>query len=734
MPTVTYDWTNIEDSFFVNNLLTPGNQTLPAIASVSGGSRYFTAWSEPDGFVEGRMIENDGDPTGDEFRVNSTTTNVQTDPSIVQLTGGNIIVTYTDFSVDPGGDLLARVLSSGGTLGTELIISNAGADDSDSDVAALADGGFVVTWTRDFGTDLDVRAAIFNADGSVRNSLVIIDSAADSASHTQVAGLANGNFVVVYEKEPSAGGDSEVWFQVLSSTGASVVAATLIDTFGSINEDIQVVALADGGFAVAYTDNGWTIDQTEITLRFYNSNGTARTGYIRVNSATTAVQENPSLTTLSNGYVVVSWSDGDALYYQAYTPTGVAVGTNFFAQGSVVEAEIAGLTGGLLANVRESTFSDGSGNSIRSQIDELTRTTTGDGTSENLVGDGLRDVMIGGGGNDTMIGGDNSDTYEVAEAGDVVFELANQGTDEVFAYANFTLPDNVENLFMNYGSQTYGYGNGLGNTIIGNSQANVIEGRGGADIIDGGLGGDHLDGGSGNDTITGGEGTDVLLGGTGTDTMIGGVGSDIYEVDNIGDSVVELAGQGTADNVFAYVNYTLPTNTENLLMNYGLQTHGYGNAGDNIIVGNDQANVIEGRAGYDTINGGGGSDLFIVNPGFGVDVINDFVAGAGTPDAVLFSQLLFSNFAQVMANSAQVGADTWIGDGSGNTVVLVGVQRTSLHADDFGFFAPPAQAPLDPKANLAQVATDMWMSDHNDGATPTVDTAWRIHLSDIALV
>jgi hypothetical protein len=68
-----------------------------------------------------------------------------------------------------------------------------------------------------------------------------------------------------------------------------------------------------------------------------------------------------------------------------------------------------------------------------------------------------------------------------------------------------------------------------------------------------------------------------------------------------------------------------------------------------------------------------------------VDVITDFQAGAGSQDAVLFSSALFTSFSQVMANSAQVGADTWIGDGLGNTVVLTGVQQSALHPDDFGF-------------------------------------------------
>ena len=95
--------------------------------------------------------------------------------------------------------------------------------------------------------------------------------------------------------------------------------------------------------------------------------------------------------------------------------------------------------------------------------------------------------------------------------------------------------------------------------------------------------------------------------------------------------------------------------------------------------------VLEGKGGYDTLTGGAGSDLFVVNPNWGVDVITDFTAGAGTQDAVIFSRSIFSSYAQVIANARQVGADTWIGDGALNTVVLQNVTLGSLHQDDFGF-------------------------------------------------
>lgn len=189
----------------------------------------------------------------------------------------------------------------------------------------------------------------------------------------------------------------------------------------------------------------------------------------------------------------------------------------------------------------------------------------------------------------------------------------------------------------------------------------------------------------GSDPSRTGSTTDVLLGGPGADRMLGGEGNDLYEVTEAGDLVIEAPGQGI-DTVFAYVNYQLPDHVEVLSMAFGTQVYGVGNAGDNTILGNAQANVIQGGAGYDVLVGGAGADLFVVHPGFGVDYITDFAPSGAGHDAIAFSSRLFASYAAVMANAAQVGADTWIGDGQGNTVVLAGVSLASLQAEDFGFF------------------------------------------------
>jgi serralysin len=120
----------------------------------------------------------------------------------------------------------------------------------------------------------------------------------------------------------------------------------------------------------------------------------------------------------------------------------------------------------------------------------------------DLIAAGLgNDRLDGGNGNDEMLGGAGDDTYVVGEAGDIVTELADEGTDTVESSINYTLGDHVENLILT-GTAVEGTGNGLDNVITGNDLANLLSG---------GAGDDRLIGGDGVDRLVGGEGADVFV-------------------------------------------------------------------------------------------------------------------------------------------------------------------------------------------------------------------------------
>src|SRR4051794_8157529 len=72
----------------------------------------------------------------------------------------------------------------------------------------------------------------------------------------------------------------------------------------------------------------------------------------------------------------------------------------------------------------------------------------GTSAAEVIYGTGARDAIYGNGGADTLVGGAGDDTYVVQYQNVSIVEQASGGLDTVKTTTNFTLPDNVENLFI----------------------------------------------------------------------------------------------------------------------------------------------------------------------------------------------------------------------------------------------------------------------------------------------
>jgi len=106
--------------------------------------------------------------------------------------------------------------------------------------------------------------------------------------------------------------------------------------------------------------------------------------------------------------------------------------------------------------------------------------------------------------------------------------------------------------------------------------------------------GSGLTGSDLSDTLIGLGGDDSLDGLGGSDVMSGGGGNDLYYVQDPGDHVIELPGEGH-DVIRSSVDYTLPGNVEDLQLSYAefsgpTPITGVGNAGNNDLRGNFQNN------------------------------------------------------------------------------------------------------------------------------------------------
>jgi Ca2+-binding RTX toxin-like protein len=201
--------------------------------------------------------------------------------------------------------------------------------------------------------------------------------------------------------------------------------------------------------------------------------------------------------------------------------------------------------------------------------------------------------------------------------------------------------------------------------LTGTAKADQIFGLAGNDTLIGLAGNDTLDGGKGKDKLDGGLGNDTLDGGKGKDKMSGGKGDDTYIVDNIGDKVIEKAGQGT-DSVKTTLNaYTLGNNVEKLAFSSKGDFTGTGNALDNDIVGGTGTNTLYGGAGNDVLNAGFGVNH--LSGGDGIDTVSYANAGPFTlTSAFNYAFAHFVAGAQVGVNFNIKAADSgtlWAADG-----------------------------------------------------------------------
>lgn len=110
----------------------------------------------------------------------------------------------------------------------------------------------------------------------------------------------------------------------------------------------------------------------------------------------------------------------------------------------------------------------------------------------------------------------------------------------------------------------------------------------------------------------------------------------------------------------------------------------FGLGGRDKLIGGRGADRLDGGAGNDTLQGDQGRDTFLFRGAFGRDRILDFDTDGDRID--LSGVASITSFRDMTRNHLTVSGDNLlIADGRGNTVLLLGVERADLSADDFLF-------------------------------------------------
>ncbi|MGV6847843.1 MAG: calcium-binding protein [Marinibacterium sp.] len=484
-------------------------------------------------------------PSGTGFPIGSASDfSAGTFPDAAVLTDGTLAVTFSQTTLfptaevpDADGAVFVALMNPDGSSKGPLIQANVIEPGGQglSQVVALADGGFAVSWVTNapLGSghnDTDIILRLFNADGSPRTGEVEVTVDAptpgstddDNMTHTLTA-LANGGVYVAW----SDGGPVEgIFGQAFGAQGQKVGAEDqLAGANAHLSDSVQlnsgeilhgflggayrlgtkdvvvggpearftkVAALSNGGFVVAYEDFNST-SESFFHIHVFDAAGTEVTEIVFASEGTQVapVIYDYDLLGLSGGGFVFAYPEADSdgrgikaiTYRNDGTQDGAAVSIPVSETSDQTSQTIAEMANGDLF----AAYIDGGQAAVGYFLQ---------GTTLDISG-------VGGGGTSSVIRGTSGKDKLTGTGGDDVIK-ALAGNDIVNAKAGKDVVD-------------------------GGAGRDKLSGGGGNDKLNGGKGNDTLIGGKGKDVLKGGGGKDVLTGGQGKDKLIGGGGADTFE-------------------------------------------------------------------------------------------------------------------------------------------------------------------------------------------------------------
>ena len=256
---------------------------------------------------------------------------------------------------------------------------------------------------------------------------------------------------------------------------------------------------------------------------------------------------------------------------------------------------------------------------------------------------------VGGGDSREVVEGSDADDYLDASDGFNIF-YAGEGNDTIAGGNNID--------FM--------YGGNGDDTLLGRNGTNIIYGEGGTDTIYDGDHSSYLNGGDDDDEMYGGGGDDILDGGAGNDILQGDHGNDtfIYDIGYDIDTFKDAAGEPNTIIIHGYHKSDMNNfrDGSNLIIDFGKNTGDrmiierffdyaansditfifddgtslsrfdirakslpiYGDENNNHINGTDEADIIDGGTGDDTLCGFDGEDTYVFSRTYGHDIINEW--------------------------------------------------------------------------------------------------------------
>jgi hypothetical protein len=351
-------FTRIGSEFLVNTNMR-NDQSTPQITALANGGFVIT-WDDTSGTlgdttlaVKAQIYDAAGNRVGSEFLVNTYTNLYQYSQQITALPNGNFIITWTDYSATLGDSsdygVHAQVFSPSGTrIGSEFLVNTSTiGDQSHSVITVLGNGNYVIAWQDRVsdGSEFGVRMQLFDSSGARIGTETAVNTTTSNRQWLPaITALAGGGYVVTWEDWSGALSDgvAGIKAQIFNASGVRIGSEFRVNTttFGTQGTP-DIVGLSSGGFVAVWEDasgTSWTI-----RMQVFSATGAAIGSEILVPSTTSGDKKTPTVTSLSGGQFIVTWTDavgdgsGTAIKAQIFDAGGARLGSEFVVNAVTAE-------------------------------------------------------------------------------------------------------------------------------------------------------------------------------------------------------------------------------------------------------------------------------------------------------------------------------------------------------------------------------------------------------------
>jgi hypothetical protein len=283
---------------------------------------------------------------GDQFQVNTYTTNEQVVPSVGVAPDGSFVVVW-ESNGSPSSDtdhtsIQARRIAADGTpQGSQFQVNTETTGyQRNGRVAVDLTGTFVVVW-EDRRAGRNIAAQRFAADGSPAGAQFTVNSYTTTEQYKpSVACTPSGDFVVVWHSWGSPGSDqsaSSIQARRFAANGTPLGDQFQVNDYTTGVQGTPRVAADPGdGFVVVWTSMGSfgsDADNSSVQGRRFGADGSPIGGQFQVNSWTTGQQNQVDVAARPDGSFLVTWTSiGQPfdpfhnIFAQRFAPDGTALG------------------------------------------------------------------------------------------------------------------------------------------------------------------------------------------------------------------------------------------------------------------------------------------------------------------------------------------------------------------------------------------------------------------------